>query len=120
MAQLQKPKIKNPELVAAMADFKQNQNKQTEAAMLEALKNASFIAPISLRTNLDEVTPDENGNRQVEASLLAVSNKAGTKLFPAYTDWLEFLKWKDDADAETTVITFEQYSDLLLRKNNGI
>ena len=69
MAQLQKPKIKNPELVAAMADFKQNQNKQTEAAMLEALKNASFIAPISLRTNLDEVTPDENGNRQVEASL---------------------------------------------------
>lgn len=120
MAQLQKPKIKNPELVAAMADFKQNQNKQTEAAMLEALKNASFIAPISLRTNLDEVTPDENGNRQVEASLLAVSNKAGTKLFPAFTDWLEFLKWKDDADAETTVITFEQYSDLLLRKNNGI
>ena len=91
-----------------MADFKQNQNKQTEAAMLEALKNASFIAPISLRTNLDEVTPDENGNRQVEASLLAVSNKAGTKLFPAFTDWLEFLKWKDDADAETTVITFEQ------------
>ena len=88
--------------------------------MLEALKNASFIAPISLRTNLDEVTPDENGNRQVEASLLAVSNKAGTKLFPAFTDWLEFLKWKDDADAETTVITFEQYSDLLLRKNNGI
>ena len=88
--------------------------------MLESLKNASFIAPISLRTNLDEVTPDENGNRQVEASLLAVSNKAGTKLFPAFTDWLEFLKWKDDADAETTVITFEQYSDLLLRKNNGI
>lgn len=120
MAQLKKPTIKNPNLVAAMADFKQQRNKQTEEAMLNALQEASFIAPISLRTNLDEVKPDENGQRQVQASLLAVSNKAGHKLFPAFTDWLEFLKWKNDPEAETTVITFDQYSELLLKQGVDI
>lgn len=120
MAQLKKPTIKNPNLVAAMADFKQNQNQQTEEAMLSAIQEASFIAPISLRTSLDEVKPDENGQRQVQASLMAVSNKTGTKLFPAFTDWLEFLKWKNDPDAETMVITFDQYCDILLKQNVDI
>ncbi len=120
MAQLKKPTIKNPDLVAAMADFKQSQNPQTEEAMLSAIQEASFIAPISLRTSLDEVEPDENGQRQVQASLMAVTNKAGTKLFPAFTDWLEFLKWKNDPDAETMVITFDQYCDILLKQNIDI
>lgn len=120
MAQLKKPTIKNPNLVAAMADFKQSQNQQTEEAMLSAVQEASFIAPISLQTSLNEVEPDENGQRQVQASLTAVSNKEGVKLFPAFTDWLEFLKWQNNPDAETMVITFDQYCDLLLKQQIDI
>lgn len=120
MAQLKKPTIKNPTLVAAMAEFKQQQNKQTEQAMLDAIKEASFIAPISLRNSLDEVEPDENGQRQLQASLMAVSNKDGAKFFPAFTDWLEFLKWKNDPEAETMVITFDQYCSILLKQNIDI
>ncbi len=116
MAQLKKPTIKNPNLVAAMAEFKQQQNVENEKAMLEAIQEASFIAPIALRSALDEVEPDESGQRQVQASLMAVSNKNGTKLFPAFTDWLEFLKWKNDPEAETMVITFDQYCSILLKQ----
>ena len=45
---------------------------------------------------------------------MAVSNKDGVKFFPAFTDWLEFLKWKNDPDADTMVITFDQYCGILL------
>lgn len=116
MAQLKKPTIKNPELVGAMTDFKQKRNPETEKVMLDVLKDASFIAPISLNTSLDEVEPDAEGKRQLQASLLAVSNKEGEKFFPAFTDWLEFLKWKNEPDAETMVITFDQYCALLLKQ----
>ncbi len=123
MAQLKKPTIKNPDLVAAMADFKQQQTKPNEEAMLKAIQAASFIAPITLRSDLSQAEPDENGQRQVQASLMAVSNNSGAKFFPAFTDWLEFLKWKNDPDAETMVITFDQYCDIMLKQSidvNGI
>ena len=70
-----------------------------------------------------EVEPDENGQRQMQASLMAVSNKDGSKFFPAFTDWLEFLKWKNDPEADTMVITFDQYCGILLKQGvdiNGI
>ena len=63
MAQLKKPTIKNPALVSAMAEFKAKQNPQTEKEMLDAIAEASFIAPIALQKQLDEVEPDENGQR---------------------------------------------------------
>ena len=123
MAQLKKPTIKNPALVSAMAEFKAKQNPQTEKEMLDAIAEASFIAPIALQKQLDEVEPDENGQRQMQASLMAVSNKDGSKFFPAFTDWLEFLKWKNDPEADTMVITFDQYCGILLKQGvdiNGI
>lgn len=116
MAQLKKPTVKNPGLVSAMADFKQQQNQQNEEAMLKEIQAANFIAPIQLRSDLKDSEPDENGQRQVQASLLAVTNKNGDKFFPAFTDWLEFLKWKNDPEAETMVITFDQYCDILLKQ----
>ena len=54
---------------------------------------------------------------------MAVSNKDGSKFFPAFTDWLEFLKWKNDPEADTMVITFDQYCGILLKQGvdiNGI
>lgn len=120
MAQLKKPTIKNPELVDAITTFKSAQNVENEAAMLDALKDASFIAPIMLKTDLSSVEADENGQKQAQASLMAVSNKNGVKMFPAFTDWLEFLKWKNDPDAETMVITFDQYCNILLHQNIDI
>ncbi len=116
MSQLKKPTIKNPDLVAAMAEFKKQQSVQTEKEMLDAIAAASFIAPITLQNKLNEVEPDENGQRHMEASLMAVSNKDGAKFFPAFTDWLEFLKWKNDPDADTMVITFDQYCGILLKQ----
>lgn len=99
-----------------MAEFKKQQNPQTEKEMLDAIAEASFIAPISLQNKLEDVEPDENGQRQMQASLMAVSNKDGAKFFPAFTDWLEFLKWKNDPDADTMVITFDQYCGILLKQ----
>lgn len=116
MAQLKKPTIKNPELVDAMDELKKKRNPDAEKKMLELLKEASFIAPISLNTSLDQVEPDAEGKRQMQASLLAVANSNGEKFFPAFTEWLEYLKWKNDPDAETMIITFDQYCELLLRQ----
>ena len=76
----------------------EKRDKLMKAAAVLIILAASFIAPITLRSSLEDVEPDENGQRQLQASLMAVSNKNGTKLFPAFTDWLEFLKWKNDPE----------------------
>lgn len=120
MAQLKKPTVKNPDLTAAMAAFKQKQNPTTEKAMLDAVQAAKLIAPIALQGSLEDITPDENGQRQLQASLMAVSNKNGEKFFPAFTDWLEFLKWKNEPDEDTMVLSFDQYYDILLKQNVDI
>ncbi len=117
MGQLGRPTVKNPDLVAAIEAFKAAKNPENENAMLEEIEKAQFIAPIELPESLENVPTDENGQKQTQARLLAVSSKDAPKMFPAFTDWLEFLKWKNDPDADTMVITFDQYCDILLKQN---
>lgn len=116
---LKRPTIKNPELVEAMATFKKDKTSENEEAMLELIHNASFIAPITLEKSLDDVAPDEEGQRHMKAQLVMASDGQGRKMFPAFTDWVEFLKWKNEPDADTMVITFDQYCDILLKQNTG-
>ncbi len=120
MSQLNKPTIKNPELVEAMETFKKEKTPENEKVMLEAIQAASFIAPVALQGFLDDAETDEEGHKKLQANMLAVTAGNGQKVFPAFTDWIELLKWKDDPEADTIVITFDQYCDLLLRPNSDV
>lgn len=111
MAQMKKPTVKNPELVAAIADFKASSTPDNEKAMTEAIKNAKLIAPVIMDDIPDNLEAGEKYTAQ--AKFMLVAQKDGSKLFPVFTDWLELLKWKNDPDCKTVTMEFDQFCNVV-------
>lgn len=111
MAQMKKPTVKNPELVAAIADFKASSTPANEKAMTEAIKNSKLIAPVIMDDIPDNLEAGEKYTAQ--AKFMLVSQKDGSKLFPVFTDWLELLKWKNDPDCNTVTMEFDQFCNVV-------
>lgn len=111
MAQMKKPTVKNPELVAAIADFKASSTPANEKAMTEAIKNSKLIAPVIMDDIPDNLEAGEKYTAQ--AKFMLVSQKDGSKLFPVFTDWLELLKWKNDPDCKTVTMEFDQFCNVV-------
>lgn len=119
MAKLKKPTVKNPQLVAAMAEFKETKTPAAEKAMIEELKNAKLIAPV-IMDDIPENLDLSNGKEyKAQAKFMMIQQKDGTKFFPAFTEWLEVLKWKNDPDCKTVVMTVKDYAMLVLRSNES-
>lgn len=111
MAQMKKPTAKNPELVAAMAEFKANATPANEKAMTDAIKASMLIAPVIMDDLPDEMP--EGGEYTAQAKFMLVQQKNGAKLFPVFTEWLELLKWKNDPDCKTVTMSFDQYCNVV-------
>ena len=111
MAQMKRPTVKNPELVAAMADFKSSNTPMNEKKMTDAIKEAMLIAPVMMEDLPDNLEAGEKYTAQ--AKFMLVQQKDGTKLFPVFTEWLELLKWKNDPDCKTVTLSFEQFCNVV-------
>jgi hypothetical protein len=117
LAKLKKPTIKNPELKMAVQEWKENRNSVTEEKMFEALKKAQFIAPAIMEELPDDVDLSDGKKYETKAKFMLVKDQKGNHFFPAFTEWLEVLKWNNDPETQTVVVTFENYCALLLNKN---
>lgn len=111
MAQMKKPTIKNPELVSAMAEFRANNTPANEKAMIKAIQESKLIAPVIMDDIPDNLTAGEKYTAQ--AKFMLIQQKDGSKFFPAFTEWLELLKWKNDPDCKTVTLTFEQFCNIV-------
>ncbi|MDD6269089.1 MAG: enhanced serine sensitivity protein SseB C-terminal domain-containing protein [Oscillospiraceae bacterium] len=111
MAQMKKPTVKNPELVAAISEFRANSTAENEKAMTEAIKNSKLIAPVIMDDLPDNLEAGEKYTAQ--AKFMLVQQKDGTKLFPVFTEWLELLKWKNDPECKTVTLEFDQFCTIL-------
>lgn len=117
MAQLKKPTIKNPELKMAVQEWKENRTPLNEEKMFEALKKAKFIAPVIMEDIPEDVDLSDGSKYETKAKFILVKDQKGTHFFPAFTEWLEVLKWNNDPNTQPVVVTFENYCALLLNKN---
>lgn len=111
MAQMKRPTVKNPELTAAMADFKAQNTPANEKKMTEAIKAATLIVPVIMDDLPDNLEAGEKYTAQ--AKFMLIQNKEGAKLFPVFTEWLELLKWKNDPDCKTVTLNFEQFCNIV-------
>lgn len=111
MAQMKRPTVKNPELVSAMSEFRASNTPANEKAMIEAIKNSQLIAPVLMDDIPENLTAGEKYTAQ--AKFMLIQQKDGRKFFPAFTEWLELLKWKNDPECKTVTLTFEQYCNVI-------
>ncbi len=117
MAQMKRPTVKNPDLVAAMADFKAMNTKENETKMKEAIKEAKYIVPVIMDNIPENLQPGEKHTAQ--AKFMLVQQSDGTKYFPVFTEWLEVLKWKNDPDCQTVTLTFAQMCNIMAGSPEG-
>ncbi|MBQ8823794.1 MAG: enhanced serine sensitivity protein SseB [Ruminococcus sp.] len=117
MAQLKKPTVKNPQLLAAIADFKERKTAEAEKAMIEELKKAKLIAPVLIEGLPEDVDLSDGQEHKATAKFMMLPTKDGKKFFPVFTDWLELLKWKNDPECKTIVLTFDQYCAITYQTN---
>ncbi len=111
MAQMKKPTVKNPELVAAIADFKANSTPNNERAMLDAIKASMLIAPVVMDDIPDNL--EAGAKYTAQAKFMLAQHQNGRKYFPVFTEWLELLKWKNDPECKTVTLSFEQYCNVV-------
>lgn len=111
MAQMKRPTVKNPELIAAIAEFRASSTPSNEKAMMEAIKESKLIAPVIMDDLPENLTAGEKYTAQ--AKFMLIQQKDGSKFFPVFTEWLELLKWKNDPDCKTVTLDFEQFCNIV-------
>jgi hypothetical protein len=119
LAKLKKPTVKNPDLVAAMADLKEKKTSAAENAMIEELKKAQLIAPVIMDDIPEDIDLSDGQQYKTQAKFMMLQQKDGSRYFPAFTEWLEVLKWRNDPEIKTVVMTVEQYVSIMARSNES-
>ena len=119
MAKLKKPTVKNPQLVEALAELKEHSTQGAVKNLMEALKGAQLIAPVIIDNMPEDLDLSDGKQFQTNAKFTMLQQKDGSRYFPAFTDWLEVLKWRNDPEINTVVMTVEQYANLMQRSGEA-
>ena len=110
--------IKNPMLCGAMELLKAEDNQEHRKLFIDELMKAHLLAPVIIDP---APQPDENGRvRMVPGCKMQfpmLPTKDGVQFFMAFTDWDELKKWNPNEPQQTMAFGFDDYANLLLRKN---
>ena len=109
--------ITNPELVAAMEECQKESNAGTQHAFFSALKNARFLSPVTIEPR--PAPADTEGKTTLEADtkigFVSISNANGGHYLPAFSDWPAVKLWRNNADEQTLITSYEDISGMVLR-----
>ena len=109
----------NPMLVGAMELLKAEDSPEHRGLFISEMVKANFMAPVLVNP---EPQPNESGElrlapgSQVQFPMLSAPD--GKRFFMAFTDKMEFQKWKDSEGKNTFAITFQDLVGMLFRKDS--
>ena len=90
-------------------------SKQSEKALIAALKNAEFLAPVL--KNQVPANPDGGAVYEEEGSnikfVLLEDEESGLSYFPAFSSRAEMMKWRNDAEQEAISLRLKDYAAML-------
>jgi len=90
-------------------------SKQSEKALIAALKKAEFLAPVLINQVLakpggDAVYEEEGSNIKF---VLLEDEESGLSYFPAFSSRAEMMKWRNDAEQEAINLRLKDYAAML-------
>lgn len=90
-------------------------SKQSEKALIAALKKAEFLAPVLINQVLakpsgDAVYEEEGSNIKF---VLLKDEESGLSYFPAFSSRAEMMKWRNDAEQEAINLRLKDYAAML-------
>lgn len=115
------PDLGNEELVKAMDALKENENKETQTALIEKVISARFFAPVDI-TDADgnplKGTGKINVPNNAKFNFKLIQNNKGEQYFTVFTDAEEFRKW--NTRVNTIVVVFPQIAQLAQSKSDVV
>lgn len=102
--------VENQDLVIAIGEMFNNNNAMTQSKMIDQVMRAKFIIPIIIDKDICEQS--QNDSSGIDFHMLENSEKQ--KFFMAFTDWDELEKWKRVEGQQTAILTFDDYSNMVL------
>lgn len=106
--------VTNPELVKAIKIMQEQKTINAQNAMIDELLNARLLAPVSVENTSDSVGEDVVLKENTSVKIFVLENANKQKFLPAFTDWYELTKWKNNEDPKTLIINFDTYAKMLL------
>lgn len=90
-------------------------SKQSEKALIAALKKAEFLAPVLINQVLAK--PDGGAVYEEEGSnikfVLLEDEESGLSYFPAFSSRAEMMRWRNDAEQEAINLRLKDYTAML-------
>ena len=117
------PDLGNEKLVKAMEDLKANENKETQAALIEQVISAKFFAPVEV-IDADGNPIQGHGRlavpKDAKFNFKLIQNVKGEQYFTVFTDINEYLKWNKGPKVNTIIVVFPQRAQLAAQKSDSI
>ena len=90
-------------------------SKQSQKALIAALKKAEFLAPVLINQAL--VKPDGSAVYEEEGSnikfVLLEDEESGLSYFPAFSNRGEMMRWRNDAEQEAINLRLKDYAAMI-------
>jgi len=114
--------VTNPALVAAIEAAQKEVTSDTQNAYFKALKNARFLSPVTI-----EPRPEPGGTEGKttlkagsQIGFIGLTDANGDYYLPVYTDWPALKQWRDIADEQTLITSYDDISGMILRDPNSV
>ena len=90
-------------------------SKQSQKALIAALKKTEFLAPVLINQALAK--PDGSAVYEEEGSnikfVLLEDEESGLSYFPAFSSRAEMMRWRNDAEQEAINLRLKDYAAIL-------
>ncbi len=108
----------NPMLVGSMELLKADPSREHNALFISEMMKARFMSPAIVSP---EPVADETGEKKLapgsKVQLPVITAPDGKKFFMAFTDKMEFDKFRKETDTPFIALNAEEYAAMLLRKD---
>lgn len=111
--------VSNPLLIGAIELVRAENTPEHMKLLTDQMLQAKYMTPAVVTLIPSEGKENANAEetgKHVNMPLLAAPG--GKQYFMAFTDMEELKKWKDDAEQQTVVMTFDEYASLLFQKDS--
>ena len=104
-------------LLDAIAEMKANNTPENQSKMMDKMVDAQYLAPVSITP--PPVTDGYMANITLppDAKLRfhMIENGMGQRFFLAFTSFEEMSKWRENANVQSIIVTFDDYAGMLAK-----
>jgi len=113
--------VTNPALVAAIEAVQKEVTSDTQSAFFKALKNAHFLSPVTIEPRPDPGDTEGKTTLKVGTKIgfISITDANGENYLSVFTDWSALKQWRDVADEQTLITSFDDISCMVLRDPNS-